>query len=327
MNLQNTYSFDDIGLIPRELSTIKSRDDVDTSIDFLGWKLSLPILASPMESAVGLEMAQELSKLGGLACLPRTKDKQADQVLFARVGHGHIPSFDSKENLYWSPVMKTVCIDVANGFNKYLGERIKEIKKMNSDIKIITGNVGSLEGYIYLDSLGVDAVRIGIGSGSICSSGIVTPIGIGSFTLIREIAEYKEQYGAKALIIADGGIKGSREIVLALAAGADITMAGKIFASAKESPGPVVKFGGNLLKPYAGQASKTIKRSDKYIEGEDTLISYKGRIEQIWNKLGDGVRSSLSYMNIQNIEKLKYLPDECFCLLSQGARTERQITA
>lgn len=336
--IQQSLSYSDVSLYPIYCSDVKSRDDVDTSIEFLGLRISIPIIAAPMQSVVGVEFAKELYKLGSLACLPRTNDRKIDRALFIKTKMFHIPSFSREQvengEIYFDPDYPMICLDVANGFNTHIGAAVKKIKKQKPKIKVITGNVGSVEGYRYLAECGADAVRCNIGSGAGCLTSMRTSVGSGSFSLIREIAKWRDEYLSNSnslvscpLIIADGGVHSSREVILAIAAGADLVMAGRIFASATESPGPVVKYQNRLYKPYAGQASKAVKRSDKYIEGDDTLVLLEGNLSQIWSKLKDGIASACSYMGCSTIEELKYLPDECFRVLSAGSKREREIHA
>lgn len=113
----------------------------------------------------------------------------------------------------------------------------------------------------------------------------------------------------------------------AIALGADVVMIGTMFGGCEESPGPVIKYNHKLYKQMAGQASFAVKRSNKYVEGDDTLVSYTGKLEKLWNKIEDGLRSSMSYMNCKTIEEFRFLPDNNFCLLSPSARIERGIHA
>ncbi len=328
MNLVQTYTYEDIGLAPTKCSEIASRDDVDVSIRFHGYSISLPIILAPMSSVVGLEMCWALDQVDGIACLPRTSTWVKDEKLW-RTTEG-IPSISAKNVEQFinskSHDNEAVCIDVANGFSTLIGAAIKKLKKYNSNIFIITGNVGSLEGYKYLKECRADAVRVGIGNGAGCSTSIATGVGQGQATLIREVAEYKEAYDGPTLI-ADGGIKTAGDIIKSIALGADIVMTGRLFAGCKESPGPVVKFNNKLYKQYAGQASFAVKKSNKYVEGDDTLCPYSGTLTEMWHKLEDGIRSAMAYMNCKTIEELRFLPEENFRLLSPGAKIERTVHA
>jgi IMP dehydrogenase/GMP reductase len=333
----STYGYSNIGLIPRKKSEVNSRKDCDCWTKFLGIDCSLPVVLSPMETVVGPQMVETINKFGGICFLPRTQDSLDDLKLYKTLIEkrecstiSFIPSIPAKNaaevmfrycDVFPLVNNSIVCIDVANGFSSIVERAVKEVKANGpSDIKIVTGNVGSLEGYKFLADLKVDAVRVSIGTGAGCRTSALTGVGTGPAWLIRQIAEWKEtvtsSYSNPPLIIADGGIQGPREVCIAIALGADVCMMGRYFASRKESPGSVVKLGDQLYKQYAGQASFAIKRSHKYVEGDDMLVKYEGTVEEAWFALTDALQSCMSYMNCRTIEDLKFLPDECFGFLS-----------
>ena len=148
---------------------------------------------------------------------------------------------------------------------------------------------------------------------------------MGQASLVREIAE--SDRNGETRIIADGGIRTPGDVAKAIALGADIAMLGKVFAGCEESPSPVVKFHGQKYKAYAGQASHAVKKSDKYIEGDDTLVPYCGSVEGVWSRFEDGIRSAMSYMNCRTIKDLGCLPPKNFRLLSPAAKVERGVHA
>lgn len=338
MKVQQSYSFDDLGLIPLVKSEVESRNDINTSCKFLGLSLSLPVVSAPMEKTTGIDLAIALQKAGGLPFLPRTDDFEVDFQIFKNVFTANpnvVPSIptnkDSEkrfERLYEAGA-RYICVDCANGYSVAVERAIKKIRKLAGDkIKIVTGNVASLNGYKFLKDLGVDGVRIGIGSGSVCLTSMKTAIGVGQASLIREIADYKYSCNNDApAIIADGGIKGAADIIKSIALGADVCMAGKLFASCKESPGTVVKYNNKLYKQYAGQASFIIKKSENFVEGEDTLISYTGSLDRLLKDISDGLKSAMSYLNCKTLYELKYLGEDYFVILSNAAKIERVIHA
>ena len=336
--MNQSYSYSDIFLKPTQKSEIERREDVDTSTMFLGQKISLPVVLAPMQTVVGKEMAVAIDSLGGISFLPRTDTVKTDLDTYDYLvtmadSKSIIPSIPAVNGLcraqeYVSMGADSICIDLANGFSIVAERAIKEIQDKFPNIKIITGNVGSLEGYEFLSDLEVSAVRVGIGNGQMCSTSIQTGVSGGNASLIRQIAEYREAMSSitsMPVIIADGGIHNSGDIVKAISLGADICMCGSLFGGCEESPGPVIKFQNRLYKQMAGQASFAVKRSDDHIEGDDTLVPYIGKVKKLWNKLADGISSACSYMNCKSLENLRFLPDENFGFLSAGAKIERMV--
>lgn len=345
---KQSYTYSDIGIVPLFMSNIKSRKtNCDTSFDFLGINLSLPIILAPMESVVGEEMALAIHKLGGLAILPRTGQDNGIDLAYKighKIGHDKVVASVSvhpsnEPNLDTSLLHennKMVCIDVANGFHSNVREAVRAIKSYFPEVKIITGNVASIEGYKFLAELGVDAVRVGIGGGSVCTTSIATGIGIGQASIVRDIANWrageKGWYGDHLnnkfpLIIADGGIKTPGDVVKAITLGADCVMIGGLFAGAEESPGRVVKFGDRKYKHLAGQASMFIKGQNEYAEGADRLVPYTKGIEKTWKAFKEGIESGMAYLDCRTTDELRYLPDVYFRLLSNAVKTERNIHA
>lgn len=338
MSFKQTYSYSDISLIPTQKSEIERRRDVNTSTIFLGKKLSIPITLAPMQTVVGIRMAQAIDSLEGISFLPRTDDSYKDYSVYEKlldsVGPERvIPSVPAVNGLhrvqeYVSYGAWAICVDLANGFSIIAERAVKEIQDKFPNLNIVTGNVCSLEGYKFLSDLKVDAVRVGIGSGQMCSTSIATGVSGGNASLIREIAEYREamsSFGNMPAIISDGGVRNSGDLVKAIALGADVCMIGSLFGGCEESPGPVIKFQNRLYKQMAGQASFAVKRSDNHIEGDDTLVPYSGKVSKLWNKLSDGLSSACSYMNCKSLEELKFLPNENFGFLSDGAKIERMV--
>lgn len=336
-----SYTYNDIGLVPRNKSKQLSRNDVDPSEWFLNSYLKLPIILAPMETVVGVEMAKaiKVNALGGQCVLPRLTTLNATHELVKEVtksiaAEDLIVSIPAKNGMEWFEFfglrgVTNFCIDVANGFSSLVEETVKEIRKLDEVCDLVTGNVASLEGYKFLSDLGVDAVRVGIGGGSVCTTSIATGIGVGQASIVREIAEYRDKVGTEntALLIADGGAKAPGDVAKAIALGADVVMMGGAFAGAEESPGPVLKIGDRKYKHLAGQASMYVKGQNQYVEGADKVVPYTGSVAKTWKAFDEGLRSAMTYMDCENLEELRYLPDEYFTYLSDAAKAERRVHA
>jgi len=321
---KQSYTYQDIGLVPTSLSTLKSRDDADTLSNFLDIAIELPLIVAPMRRVVSLALTKAIYNLTGVVILPHHEDFDEDKRIIreAKLVIPSIPVKGYQSRLRWiSDIgLGTVCINTANGHH----ENLRPVMKMANELgmRVIAGNVGSVEGFKYLADLGVRAIRVGIGPGAGCTTSIATGIGMGQASLIREIAKSKHAWDTA--IIADGGIKTPGDMVKAIALGADFVMAGFIFAGSEESPGQVIKFNNKKYKQYAGEASFAVKRSKKYVEGDETLVPYSGPVANTWHRFEDGLRSAMAYMNARTLDELRLLPDENFRLLSHSAKEERR---
>jgi IMP dehydrogenase len=200
----------------------------------------------------------------------------------------------------------TFCLDVAHGHHVLVERAIKSIKdKYGNGINIIAGNVATPKGYVALSEWGADAVRVGIGGGSICSTRIQTGHGVPTFESVLTCS-----YEDGAAIIADGGIKTAGDIVKALAAGADFVMLGSMLAGTDQSPGQLFQSNdGKKYKVYRGMASVEAQQDwrgeARSLEGISTTIPYKGCVVKVVQDLLQNVRSGLSYSGARNITQLQ----------------------
>ena len=211
-----------------------------------------------------------------------------------------------------------IVIDTAHAHSKNVFDTIVKIRKKFKDIQLIGGNVATAEGARDLIKLGVDAIKVGIGPGAICTTRVIAGIGVPQVTAIMDCAEVAERAGVP--LIADGGIKYSGDIVKAIAAGADSVMIGSLFAGTDESPGEIIYYEGKSYKVYRGMGSvEAMKKGskDRYFqeevleeskfvaEGIEGRVSYKGSLASNVFQLIGGLRAGMGYCGAKNIAGLK----------------------
>jgi IMP dehydrogenase len=320
-----SLTYDDISLVPTEASRIKSRKEVDTKCQFLGEQLSLPIISSPMESVTGIEMAKELSRLGCLGIVNRF-DSSLNEILQNKVTEKLIKAVSIALNSPLEIIEQLadagyiICVDTANASNLEVLKKAEEIKS-KFNVRLIVGNIAHGESLQQLADSGADAVRVGIGSGSVCTTSIQTGIGIGQVSSILDVFYERERLKLDIKIIADGGIKGAGDVAKAIAVGADAVMLGRMLAGTRETPGEVIKYNDQLWKKYRGSSSFGVKMKNEFIEGEETMVAYKGVVKNVVDGVSDGLRSSMSYMNCLSLEELR--KKDTFAILSNYSYLER----
>ncbi len=208
-----------------------------------------------------------------------------------------------------------IVIDSAHGHSENILKAVREIKEAYPELQVIAGNVATGAATKALIEAGVDAVKVGIGPGSICTTRVVAGIGVPQITAVMDCYDVASRYGIP--IIADGGIKYSGDITKAIAAGADVCMMGSIFAGCDESPGTFELYQGRKYKVYRGMGSIAAMENgskDRYFqedakklvpEGVEGRVAYKGHVEDTVFQLIGGLRSGMGYCGAENIEKLK----------------------
>jgi IMP dehydrogenase len=244
-----------------------------------------------------------------------TKDSSGSLMVGAALGTGS-DTLERAKALYKAGVDVFV-VDSAHGHSKNVIETIKMIKKEFPTIDVIGGNVATAEGALELVKAGVDAVKVGMGPGSICTTRIIAGIGVPQITAILEIKAALE--GQNVSIIADGGIRFSGDIAKAIAAGADSVMLGSLFAGTEEAPGKVELFQGRSFKTYRGMGSigAMTERQDanRYLqedvdaeklvpEGIEGRVPYKGWVINVINQLIGGVRQCMGYIGCRTIQEM-----------------------
>jgi len=211
-----------------------------------------------------------------------------------------------------------IVVDTAHGHSSRVIEAVKKIKKKYPEVELVAGNVATGDATKALIEAGADAVKVGIGPGSICTTRVVTGAGVPQITAIVECV--KAARDSNVPVIADGGVKFSGDVVKAIAAGADSVMIGSLFAGTEEAPGEVILFQGRNFKTYRGMGSiGAMKRgsSDRYSqegtvsdskyvpEGIEGRVAYKGTLEEMVTQLVGGLRSGMGYTGCKTIKQLQ----------------------
>ena len=263
-----------------------------------------------------------------------TKDKEGQLMVGAAIGTG-TDTYERASELVKAGIDLFV-VDSAHGHTKNVLDTVKMIKKEFKDIDVIAGNVATAEGALALKDAGADAVKVGMGPGSICTTRIIAGIGVPQMTAIMNIK--KALKGHDIFIVADGGIRFSGDISKAIAAGADSVMLGSIFAGTEEAPGEVELFQGRSFKTYRGMGSlgAMAERQDtnRYFqedvdseklvpEGVEGRVPYKGWVGNVINQLVGGIRQSMGYVGCKTI---KLMQDQSqFVEITNAGMTESHV--
>jgi IMP dehydrogenase len=323
--MKKSLCFDDVLLEP-QISNIQSRRDIDISSK-LGesepYCFKLPIISSPMDTITGPEMAAAMFNAGGLGLLHRynTISEQISLVEQIRLMVDDYPDpeprfgaaigitdsyLDRATELYDAGV-RIFCVDVAHGHHTLMEKALKSLRELFEDsVHLMAGNVATLLAFNDLSDWGADSIRVGVGGGSICSTRVQTGHGIPTLESIFRCASSDRD----AVLIADGGIKNSGDMVKAYAAGADFVMCGSLLAGTDETPGPLIRLGDGTppKKVYRGMASREAQTSWRgktgSIEGVSTTVSWRGPVADILHDLEWGIRSGLSYSGARNMWEL-----------------------
>src|ERR1035437_8786363 len=203
----------------------------------------------------------------------------------------------------------------AHGHSRYVLDAVTRIKRMSNAVQVVAGNVATAEGAKALIDCGADAIKVGIGPGSICTTRIVAGVGVPQLTAIMDAVEAAKKSGIP--VIADGGIKYSGDLAKALAAGADCAMVGSVLAGTDETPGEVFLYQGRSYKSYRGMGSvaamargsadryfqQDIKDALKLVpEGVEGQVGYKGPVANVLHQLSGGLRAAMGYVGAKDLD-------------------------
>lgn len=313
------YSFDDV-LISPKYNKILSRKDVNFKTRVTrNYEIEIPLLAANMDTICESKMAIALGGLGGLGVIHRfmTLEEQVKEVekvrregLICAAAIG-VKDLELRVKSLAEAGVNILVIDIAHGHSKYAGKTLDYIKQNYPQIDVMAGNIATKDAAEYFLSKGADAVKVGIGPGSLCTTRLMTGAGIPQITAIMDVYEATK---GEIPICADGGIKLPGDLTKALGAGANNVMLGFVLAGTEETPGETIEKDGKKYRLYRGSASYDVsvkkaelngeKEKPISVEGEQTLIQYKGNIKPIIEEFLGGLASGMTYIGAGKMKDL-----------------------
>jgi IMP dehydrogenase/GMP reductase len=346
-----TYGFEDVSLEPFHYSPVKSRKEVNTTVELNLLKqgriaLNTPIIASPMADVCDDKVAVAMWKAGAIGCIHRflsikdeadmvSRVREAGMKCFAAVGT--TPDFGERTAALINAGAVGIVVDVAF-LNQRTLDACRYIKDKWPGVFLISGNVATGAGFRQGVEAGLDGIRVGIGNGQACRTSRVTGVGIGMVTSLLECLEEKEHAAARGrnvLIICDGGMDVGGSFCKALAAGADLTIMGRSFAATHEAPGRFVTDTGlpysgfsSPFKEYRGSASMeaqlVYKEHGDIIssEGVASVVKVAGYVADVVGRWNGALRSSMSYLGATNLDD--YRKNAIFRLVATGTFNQQK---
>jgi len=354
-------TFDDLLLIPG-MSDF-SRADLDTSTRLTkNITLDIPLVSAPMDTVTEYKLAIALARLGGIGIIHRnlTVEDQTDQVKLVldagfKVGAaiGGNKGFEDRAKALVDAGVTVLLVDSAHGFATPIINAVKYVKTHFPKIDVIAGNIATYDGAKELIKTGADGLRVGMGPGAICTTRIVSGMGVPQITAITETVRAAQEQDVP--VIADGGIKYSGDMVKAIAAGASSIMMGSYFASCQEAPGEISELPANRVprrfqsifndpskkyrfKSYRGMGSigamkkgAEIKSEDEFhgksykdrvlvAEGVEGLVPVKGTVRELVDQAMGGIKSGMYYVGTKTIDKLR--SEGAFLQITQASLKE-----
>ena len=329
INTTPALCFDDVLILPADITFVKSRTDVSLKSTLSGVNkdnqliCDYPLMSSPMDTVTGPEMVQALAALKTISYLPRYNTPEEQTILWENSVKGvkdtryagsaigcQEHDFERFEMLYEAGC-RNFCIDIANGHMEKLHTFLQQLVKLKDDVFLISGNVATKTGYSYLSEIGISGVRVGIGGGAGCTTRIQTGVGYPTLESLASCQGHRKfqleeiYQPTRTAVIADGGIRNPGDAAKSLIF-SDFIMLGSLLASCEESPGEVVNDENGIPhKLYRGMASLEAQRSrpnadvSKIMtpEGKAGLIPLGKPVEVFVKELFGGVASAMSYTN------------------------------
>ncbi len=336
-NASKAYTFDDVLLKPLFSSIDRESISVETEIS-KGDKFKIPFISSPMDTVTNSQMAITMGKLGGLSIIHRNMSLESQIAEVKKVldaGH-QVAAAIGPQDVEWAKELHSetgldlIVIDNAHGHTELMVVAIGKMKKIFKSV--IAGNIATKKAVQGLVEAGADAIKVGIGAGSICTTRITTGIGVPQLSAIAEVADEASKYNVP--IIADGGIRTGADVAKALAVGASSVVLGNILAGTSDTPGEIITVNGKKFKNYRGMGSlEAMKIGSKsrynqsYLnvaelvpEGVEGLTPYKGKTEDIVMQLVSYLKSTLFYCGAMTIKEFQQKAE--FVLMTTAGLTE-----
>jgi IMP dehydrogenase len=326
-DLPTALTFDDVSLVPQYSEVLPSQVDTTHRLT-KRIVLKAPLLSAAMDTVTESATAIAMAKLGGLGVIHKNLDiaKQAaevarvksfDSALLCGAAVGPGKDLEERAHALVTAGADLIVVDTAHGHSAGVVEAVRKLRATYPDLSIMAGNVVTPAAVEALAIAGVDAVKVGIGPGSICTTRIVAGVGLPQLSAILQCAPMARKYGVA--LVADGGIQYSGDLVKAMAAGADAVMLGSLFAGTDEAPGERILFQGRTFKSYRGMGSHgammdgsrdrygqaDVIDSDKLVpEGIEGRIAYRGPLSSVVAQLLGGLRSGMGYLGARNIPEM-----------------------
>jgi IMP dehydrogenase len=326
---ETALTYDDVILLP-QFSDIESRIQIDltTRITTGPDYIRVPYVATPMDTVCDFKMAKALRYMGTAGVIHRFMSieeqvntvvelKKISSFVIANGATFNVPIIAAiganGDNIERAKELEragatVLVIDVAHGHHINVYNTIKKLHETLHYARVVAGSIATAQAARDLCEWGVNAIRVGVGGGSLCRTRLDTGHGVPNITSIAMCNAVAQEYGVP--VWTDGGIRNPGDVVKALGAGADCVMLGSVIAGTQETPGKVIEHrDGSLWKRYRGSASLETKvshgLSERNVEGESTLVPFRGRVKYTIEKFNDGVRSGLSYSGARTIPEFQ----------------------
>ena len=336
--IKEGYTFDDLLLVPAYSQVVPADVQLKTRLCD-GILLSIPVCSAAMDTVTESKMGIALAQAGGLGFIHKnlSSELQAEMVkevkaaavlsnsavdakgkLLAGAAVGVSESTMARVQLLVEAGVDIITVDSAHGHSAGVIETVRKIHEQYPNLPLVGGNIVTGDAAQALIQAGASVLKVGVGPGSICTTRIVSGVGVPQLTAVSDVVQVAKRYNVG--VIADGGIKFSGDIVKALAAGADAVMLGGLLAGCEETPGEIIEVYGKKVKTYVGMGSLSAMQrgsSDRYFqggqkelkklvpEGIEATVPYKGPMSDVIYQMMGGLRSGMGYCGCANIEELK----------------------